>query len=668
MKKVIRLVLLVTATLIMLCFLALLIIPRFIDVQKYKPVIEEKVSEATGRPFTLGGDLRLSLFPWAGLALSDLRLGAPPGFKEKDFISVESFEFQVKLLPLLSKDIQVKRFVLAGPRIVLEKSKDGRANWEGLGKGRTEAPAEPEAKDKVPQDKRKEGLPIESLVVGTFTIKDGNLLWIDHTRGQRRELKDLNLRLDEISLEKPIRLSVSALVEDRPFSVEGKLGPIGKKPGEGSLSLDFSARVFDTVNLKAQGQVTDASTRPSYALNFQIEPFSPRKLATAFGEPLPLTPADPDALKRLALKVSIQGNAQALTLKDGALELDDSKLKFFANLKEFSKPNATFDLKLDQIDLDRYLPASQDKPGETKAAAPPTKKTDYTSLRTLVLDGRVHIDKVKVKNVQIQDLDLKIRGRGGVMKVDPFTMRLYDGSVTSKGNLDVRRNTPASNVTFQMNGVAVRPLLKDLMEKDFLEGTMRAQVALAMTGDSAEKIKPTLNGKGEFHFNDGAIVGIDLAEMVRNVQSAFGKEKGSEKPRTDFAELRAPFTLTNGVFNTPNTTLLNPFLRVLAKGKADLVRETLDFRVKPKFVATLEGQGAKTAQSGVAVPVLVTGTFSSPQFRPDLESIIKGRLEKELPDASGLKKALEDPQKRQDDSTSVEEKAKSLLKGLPFGK
>jgi AsmA protein len=160
MKKVIRLVLLVTAALIIFCLLALLIIPRFVDVQKYKPVIEQKVSKATGRPFVLGGDLRLSLFPWAGLALSDVRLGAPPGFKEKNFISVESFEFQVKLLPLLFKDIQVKRFVLDGPRIFLEKSKDGRGNWEGLGKVKIEASAKPEAKEKVPKEKVKGRLPI----------------------------------------------------------------------------------------------------------------------------------------------------------------------------------------------------------------------------------------------------------------------------------------------------------------------------------------------------------------------------------------------------------------------------------------------------------------------------------------------------------------------------
>jgi AsmA protein len=107
---------------------------------------------------------------------------------------------------------------------------------------------------------------------------------------------------------------------------------------------------------------------------------------------------------------------------------------------------------------------------------------------------------------------------------------------------------------------------------------------------------------------------------------------------------------------------------VSSRGKADLVNETLDFRVKPKFVSTMEGQGGKTPQSGVAVPVIVTGTFSSPKFRPDLESLMKESLKKELPGAVGLDEILPDRGKKEDESTSVEKKAKDFIKGLPFGK
>ncbi|MDZ4247203.1 MAG: AsmA family protein, partial [Dehalococcoidia bacterium] len=121
MKKTIKWISISLGGLIIVVTLVLLIAPRFIDIRKYKPEIEKLVTEATGRPFTLAGDLKLSLFPVAVLSFSDLHLGNPEGFREKDFIAIKSFDARVKLLPLISRDIQIMRFVVEGPRIVLEK-------------------------------------------------------------------------------------------------------------------------------------------------------------------------------------------------------------------------------------------------------------------------------------------------------------------------------------------------------------------------------------------------------------------------------------------------------------------------------------------------------------------------------------------------------------------
>ena len=117
----------------------------------------------------------------------------------------------------------------------------------------------------------------------------------------------------------------------------------------------------------------------------------------------------------------------------------------------------------------------------------------------------------------------------------------------------------------------------------------------------------------------------------------------------------------------------SPLLRLLAAGKADLVQETLDFRVEPKFVGTLKGQGDAKDRSGVTVPVLVTGTFASPKFRPDLKGLMQDTLKKGMGDPSELKKMI--PGQSTDAGTgtkegsgSVEDKAKGLIKSLPFGK
>jgi len=669
MNKAIKWFLIVVGGLVALIVIALLIIPMFVDLQEYKPKVEKMVSEATGRPFSIGGDIDLSLFPWVGFSTSDIHMGNPPGFQEKDFASVKSIEVRVKLIPLISKDIQVKRFIVEGPRIAIEKSKSGRSNLEGLGRPSKEAP-KTSTKEKAPAGKPAEGLPIKGLSVGEFAVTKGSLLWIDQGTGERKEISDVTLRLQDVSLDRPIQLALSAILDGRPIEVKGNVGPVGKEPGKGTLSLDLQVKALKELEMDLKGKLVDPATNQQFDLAVQVSPFSPRNLVKALGQEFPVKTADPSVLNKVALKAKLKGDPKSISISDGALDLDDSTLKFSAKAKDFSKPDVAFNLELDKIDLDRYLPPpSEKKPGEekekAKAPTPEKKKTDYTPLRKLVLDGTVKIGELKAHGAKMEELYMKVSARNGLFNLDPLSLNLYQGDVSSKGTFDVRKDAPDTNMAFQVKGVQVSPLLKDVLKKDFLEGTVKAKMDIAMSGDDADSMKSTLNGNGDFFFNDGAIVGIDLAGMVRNVKATFGlAERAAERPRTDFSELHSPFTITRGVVDTRETRLTSPLLRILAAGKANLVQESLDFRVEPKFVATVKGQGDTKERSGVTVPVLVTGTFSSPKFRPDLEGMLKGTLEKGITEPSELKKMLPGQTSEEGEPKPSKEQAKDLLKGL----
>ena len=146
-------------------------------------------------------------------------------------LALKSFEVRIKLLPLISKQIQVKRFIMKGPRIVLERHKDGRANWEGFGKAPIAAPS----KEKKPSEIPGQGLPIESLAVGEFAVTEGYLLWLDQVKGERKEVSDMTLRLTDISLDRPVQIALSALFDGKPVALSGNIGPLGKDPGKGTL-------------------------------------------------------------------------------------------------------------------------------------------------------------------------------------------------------------------------------------------------------------------------------------------------------------------------------------------------------------------------------------------------------------------------------------------------
>jgi AsmA protein len=660
--KAIKWALIVFVCLVVLIVATLVIIPQFVDVQKYKPQIEEKVVEATGRPFSLGGDLSLSLFPWASISFSDLHLGNPEGFEEKDFVSIESFEVRVKLLPLIVRDIQIKRFMMEGARIVLERQKDGRASWEGIGETGEVREKEKEDRD---EEKAAGGLPIKDFVLGELAITKGSVVWIDHSKKERREITDVTVRLEDVSLDRPIKLFASSLVDKKPVSLEGTVGPVGRDPGKGTIPIDLSISAMEQMDIILAGNIVNPVDKPQFDFTIEVKPFSPRKLMSGLDIPFPVETKDPNVITSVSLKTGIKGTAEELSVSNGIIVLDDSKLSFSAGVKDFEKPDVAFNLSMDSIDLDRYLPPSEKEGAEKKKEAESAgrKKTDYKPLRKLVVNGTAKIGELKVSNARIQNLSLKCTGRRGVFTLEPVTLDLYEGSAAIKGLLNVKQDIPKTEVALKADGIKVNPLLKDVLEKDFLEGTVNADIALRMSGDDAEKIKKSLNGKGELFFSDGAVKGIDLAGMIRNTKAAFGlAESGGEKPRTDFSELRVPFTATNGVVNTPETTLKSPLIRVMAAGNANLVKETLDFRIEPQFVTTLKGQGDEAQRTGIMVPVLVTGDFSSPKFAPDLKSILKQGLEGKLPKPSELKETLQ--KGLEGETKSLEEGAKDLMKGL----
>jgi len=105
-----------------------------------------------------------------------------------------------------------------------------------------------------------------------------------------------------------------------------------------------------------KGNVVDPAVRPKFDVDVQISPFSPRKLLGAMGKVFPVATSDPKALNLMALKAGIKGDAGMISVSNGVIDLDESKLNISMEAGNFSKPSVTFKCDLDKIDLDRYLP------------------------------------------------------------------------------------------------------------------------------------------------------------------------------------------------------------------------------------------------------------------------------------------------------------------------
>ncbi len=667
MPKALKWILGIIAGVIVLLALAVMIAPLVINLDKYKPQIENQATKALGRTVRLGGKLEPSIFPWVGIGISDVRVGNPADFEGQDFVSVNSFEVRVKLLPLLSREVEVQRLVVKSPEIVLEKKKNGRTNWEGLGSGQKPA-SKPETR---PEPSDQGGLPIKTLQVAEFAISDGRVTYIDHAAGTRQEIRNFNLSVDHFTLDKPFDIRMNAVADGKPLSVNGSVGPLGAEPGKSVLPLDLQLTLLQVIDAKLKGRIDPSGSAPKMDLNLSVQPFSPRRLLEQLQQPLPFTPADDAILQKMAVSMKIDGTPEKVTLSDGVLLLDDSRMTFRAQAQDFAKPDLTLTADLDAIDVDRYLPPAAAPPSDSaKTPPPPTEPAaapDFAPLRTLLLDADIKVGKLKVKNARLQNVAVKATAKNGIIRIDPQT-ELYNGRMAGTSVLNVQQAQPRSTASLKLSGVQAGQLVKDLLEKDIIAGTLSSDLNLQFSGIESQTIRRTLNGQGLLSFTDGALVGIDLANMVRNVQTAFGlTAKPTEKPRTDFSEMLLPFAVNDGLTRISDAQLNSPLLRVTTNGTVNLVQETLDLRVSPKFVATLVGQADTQQQrSGVMVPVLIQGLLNDPKFRPDLKAMLSqelpGNLEEKKQEAQ---KEIE--KKKEELRESVQKKAQDLFKGLPFG-
>ena len=225
------------------------------------------------------------------------------------------------------------------------------------------------------------------------------------------------------------------------------------------------------------------------------------------------------------------------------------------------------------------------------------------------------------------------------MTVDLTRVELYDGSGDGRVVVDGRGAAPAIDSRFALAGVQAMPLLRDAAGFQLIEGDGSIELTLSTAGQSQRAMVSALDGNGAVKFVDGAINGINLAAMVRNVASAF--TVGTAAQKTDFAELSGTFTIIDGSLANTDLLLLNPLVRLTGAGTADLPNRTVAYRLEPMVVASLEGQGGAADTGGLTVPVIVEGPWDDLSYRPDLAGLATQVLENPEAAVGSVTKAVE---------------------------
>lgn len=294
---------------------------------------------------------------------------------------------------------------------------------------------------------------------------------------------------------------------------------------------------------------------------------------------------------------------------------------------EFAAPlKITTALNFDELDLARLAGAQSPAPQAkaAKGAEAVDVPLDLSSLRSIDATIKVNAEKLGYGKVFAGPVATSLVISEGVASLTLPETPFYGGHVVANLRADGSQSEPSIALKTSIAGAAAAPLLTDMADFKHLEGALKAEFNVTGAGGTTRTLAKSLQGTANLGFSDGAIRGIDIANVYNNLVSLMSSGfKQDISKATTFTELEASFAIKGGIARTEDLKLVGPLIRMTGKGAADLAQSTLHFRLEPRLVASLKGQGAEISTDGVGIPVLVEGSFAAPRIYPDLSDLLQ---------------------------------------------
>ncbi|PMG48011.1 cell envelope biogenesis protein AsmA [Vibrio lentus] len=689
---------------------AILALVLLVNPNQFKPLIVEQAQKHTGLELVIEGDISWQFFPSIGFELGQTELRNPEGFTQPNLFKVDTVGVDVSVTPLFSNQLEIGNITLDGAEFYLETLKDGRKNIDALTQASAPQESEPAADanaESAPASQEQSATEASGWTINLAGVTVSNALFEmdDKQAGSFTKLYDVSLNLSEFAVDTWTTATFAASGENnqQKFSANGsaefKLAEgfasyalrnidLNAKFNDPATSIE-SAKIglntfeFDKVNQltyavigKAAGLDLDLKGGGELTVDSAISKVTLNKLtldSTFKGDTLPQSPMKVDMLSDLSFDLTKSHLSFVLEkLQANSIALDG---KADVTLSEI--PKVRFSLHSPNIDLDEFLglgnatetastAPSGSAGGSTSSAgsSAPAKEVepDLSALKTLDVKGDITIDKFKASNAKMQNVKAVFSVNRGIAELTSFTSNLYQGSISATAKVDARKTPATYTAKKKIKGVKVQPLLVDVANNDMLEGTGNIDVNVKGKSLTPTGIKKNLVGTIAINFEDGAVNGINVAQLIRENYAKIKGEKVESKDepqKTDFSAMKATLKVDKGWVSTNDLSAQSPLLRVTGQGKANFINETVDFLVRTSIVGSLEGQGGKNIDDlkDVTIPIKVTGQWADPKFALVFDDVLKQKAQKEID--RGVNKLTD---KIKDEKTK--EAVDGLLKGF----
>jgi uncharacterized protein involved in outer membrane biogenesis len=586
----------VLGILLVLLVVAVVVLVMTFDVNRYKGDLIALVERQTGRDFDITGDLVIepSLIPT--VAVEGVRIGNPD-WAGGDLLTVERFEAQAALLPLLERKLSIERLVLSGAVLSLETDAQGTGNWVLEGAATPKAAAAPRGE-------------LPSFNVAAVQVENAQIHYRPHGRESATTVVLDSVAAATEGPERPLRLDLKASFDGQPLAANVVLDNLAKLMDDAPVTFEVSGQ-YAAARFSAKGQVGNPLQGKEVVADIRVDAESLKALGALAGAELPAV--EPVALAATASEIEKGYRLTDLKLQagrsdvSGSLELEPGE----------PRPVVRAALKSKLIDLTEFLPP----PPETPPKQERMFSTEPLSLAPLKqLDGRIELSVANLKTHQIELGNLHTIAvlQGGRLSLDPLKAAVAGGALDGAVRLDAAGAKPVLDQQLRISGLDLAQLPK-IAEKKLIEGSkLDLNLAVKGRGISVAEIMGSAEGRvridlGPGILGDSAATGAAADALLSAVRLLNPLSSSDSRTRLECAVINFP--IAKGVAtNETGIGIQTDKLNILGGGSIDLKTEKLDIGAKPK---PREGIGLNLA--GIADFVRVGGTLSNPMPTTDLK-------------------------------------------------
>lgn len=374
-----------------------------------------------------------------------------------------------------------------------------------------------------------------------------------------------------------------------------------------------------TISADRKVKVTGSARAGDNPLKFELKATAPAPPLERQNIPVELTLDAASILQApLSAKAEARLNGSVVMINGLTGSIGDGAFNGWASVDVSSKPLVKLDLDFQRLDVAMA-------PGRSGAVSAPWSNAsiDLTGLNYVDAQARISAAEINLGDAHFAPAAIDAALGSGVLKTTFSNLGAYGGQASGELIVDASNGSPAYTLRSDLAGVRALPLLRSAADFDKLDGKMQAKIGVRSTGTSQRAIMANLSGTVFAVFQDGAIKGLNVAQMIRSLTSGTlsGWQEGKEQA-TDLAQLSASFKIDKGQATTTDLNLVGPLVKMTGAGTIDLGTRMLAFRVEPKLVLTTEGQGRATDPVGLGIPVVIEGTWAEPRIYPEMQGIL----------------------------------------------